>query len=212
MTPQPMFPLGSVLLPGEMMPLRVFEPRYRTMVAQLLAAGDANPGREPGFGVVLIERGFEVGGGDVRTNVGTWAHIVDKRLESDGRAMLLCQGISRFEVTEWLDDDPFPLARIAPYEDTDGTRAPARIYDEVALEAEELFDLIVELGGPTPEPLTPIDEVDDPTFAWAMELPMGEADRYAILAARSPIDRLTIIADAIATAAAGIQFRLGEQA
>lgn len=55
----PMFPLGSVLLPGSPLPLQVFEPRYRAMLDDCLA-GDQR------FGVVLIERGFEVGGGEQR--------------------------------------------------------------------------------------------------------------------------------------------------
>ena len=60
----PMFPLGTVLFPHALLPLRVFEPRYRTMTAHVMR-GDAE------FGVVLIERGSEVGGGDIRFDVGT---------------------------------------------------------------------------------------------------------------------------------------------
>jgi len=60
----PMFPLGMVHFPGIVLPLRVFEPRYRQLTADCLA-GDGE------FGVVLIERGWEVGGGDTRFNVGT---------------------------------------------------------------------------------------------------------------------------------------------
>jgi Lon protease-like protein len=64
----PMFPLGTVLLPGGVMPLHVFEPRYRQMIKDCMAS-DAE------FGVTLIERGSEVGGGDVRSEVGTVARI-----------------------------------------------------------------------------------------------------------------------------------------
>ena len=55
MSAQPMFPLGTALLPGEVLPLRIFEPRYRTMLDDCLAAADG----PPGFGVVLIARGSE---------------------------------------------------------------------------------------------------------------------------------------------------------
>ena len=58
----PMFPLGTVLVPKAVVPLHVFEPRYQTMLVDVMA-GDRK------FGVVLIERGSEVGGGDVRTDV-----------------------------------------------------------------------------------------------------------------------------------------------
>ncbi|HEX5095168.1 MAG TPA: LON peptidase substrate-binding domain-containing protein, partial [Acidimicrobiia bacterium] len=57
-----MFPLGTVLFPHALLPLQVFEPRYRVMMRNLLDG-------EREFGVVLIERGSEVGGGDVRFDV-----------------------------------------------------------------------------------------------------------------------------------------------
>jgi uncharacterized protein len=65
----PMFPLGTVLFPHALLPLHVFEPRYRLMTRRVLA-GDGE------LGVVLIERGSEVGGGDTRFGVGTVARVV----------------------------------------------------------------------------------------------------------------------------------------
>ena len=67
-----MFPLGGVLLPGAVLPLHVFEPRYRQLVVDCLADDDG----DPEFGVTLIERGSEVGGGDQRTDVGVVARMV----------------------------------------------------------------------------------------------------------------------------------------
>src|SRR4051812_9365869 len=78
----PMFPLGTVLLPGAVLPLHVFEPRYRALV-EVCVAGD----RE--FGVVLIERGNEVGGGDTRTSAGCVARIAEVRELPDGRYLLV---------------------------------------------------------------------------------------------------------------------------
>src|SRR5439155_458702 len=65
-TPLPMFPLGTVLFPFVVLPLHVFEPRYRALTRDCLAGSGE-------FGVVLIERGLEVGGGDERFPVGTVA-------------------------------------------------------------------------------------------------------------------------------------------
>ena len=70
MTRMAMFPLGTVLLPTGILPLHVFELRYRRMIEECLAADT------PEFGVVMIERGREVGGGDQRSHVGTVARIV----------------------------------------------------------------------------------------------------------------------------------------
>lgn len=65
----PMFALQTVLLPTAALPLHVFEPRYVAMLDNVLA-GDHE------MGVVLIERGREVGGGDARCNVATMARVV----------------------------------------------------------------------------------------------------------------------------------------
>src|ERR1700691_5047507 len=95
-----MFPLSALLYPHALIPLHVFEPRYRALTRDCLA-GDAR------FGVVLIERGAEVGGGDQRMAVGTCAVITKAAALSDGRWMLLVQGDKRIRVGEWLDDDPY---------------------------------------------------------------------------------------------------------
>ena len=103
----PMFPLGSVLFPGLGLPLRVFEPRYREMMADCLD-GDGS------FGVVLIERGSEVGGGEVRLRVATVARILDVSLQEDGTLGVFAVGTSRVEVLEWLPDAPYPAAIVTP--------------------------------------------------------------------------------------------------
>ncbi|HEV7759443.1 MAG TPA: LON peptidase substrate-binding domain-containing protein, partial [Acidimicrobiales bacterium] len=99
----PMFPLGTVLVPGMLLPLHVFEPRYRQMLDDCLA-GDRT------FGVVLIERGSEVGGGDVRTGVGTLARILQAEQAADGRWALMAVGARRIRIDRWLPDDPYPRA------------------------------------------------------------------------------------------------------
>lgn len=106
----PMFPLGSVLFPGLGLPLRVFEPRYRAMIADCLD-GDRS------FGVVLIERGSEVGGGEVRLRVATVAKILDVSLQDDGTLGVLAVGTGRVEVLEWLPDAPYPAAIVTPLDD-----------------------------------------------------------------------------------------------
>ena len=134
-----MFPLGSVLFPHAVLPLHVFEPRYRALVEHCLAAagggGFADRRRRSGseadatkgagaFGVVLIERGSEVGGGDVRFDVGTVARIVQAGRLDDGRWVLMTVGAERLRVTEWLPDDPYPRADV---EVIDEPAAPADV-------------------------------------------------------------------------------------
>src|SRR3984885_12142090 len=77
----PMFPLGTVLFPHAVIPLHVFEPRYRALMRHCLDA-------DRRFGVVLIERGSEVGGGDQRASVGTQGVITRAAELPDGRWVL----------------------------------------------------------------------------------------------------------------------------
>jgi uncharacterized protein len=98
------------------MPLHVFEPRYRALMRDCLA-GDHR------FGVILIERGSEVGGGDVRAALGTKG-LITKAIElPDGRWLLQVVGESVIEVEEWLPDDPYPVALVRDHgpESIDGT-------------------------------------------------------------------------------------------
>ena len=101
----PMFPLGTVLLPAMPFALNVFEPRYLKMMGDLLET-DA-----PEFGIVLIERGHEVGGGEQRLVTGTIADIAEIEAP-EGHLVVTGHGTRRFDVTQWLDDDPYPQAEV----------------------------------------------------------------------------------------------------
>ncbi len=100
-----MFPLSTVIFPHQRVPLHVFEPRYRRLVDDV-HAGDGQ------FGICMISRGSEVGGGDERVNIGT---LVDLRAVfpfEDGRSMLVVDGRERICVENWLEDGPYPRARV----------------------------------------------------------------------------------------------------
>jgi uncharacterized protein len=204
----PMFPLGTALLPGAVLPLHVFEPRYRQMVHDILVDGvDA-----PEFGVVMIERGREVGGGDTRTRVGTVARVADMRAMPDGRYALVAVGAERLRVNAWLPDDPYPLADIDLWPDEDRgivdlddvTRAIEALHQRV----RDLNEAVRALGEMTPPPDTEI--ADDPHLALyhlGSLAPLGPADRQRMLDAPTLAERLTVFADALDDAAAVVRFR-----
>src|SRR5215467_13827806 len=125
----PMFPLATVLFPHAELPLHLFEPRYRAL-AETCLRGDGR------FGVVLIERGFEVGGGDQRFAVGTVARIVEAAQTPDGRYLLSTVGTERFRVRKWLDDDPFPRA------DVDVIGEPKRVANGAAASRDAVQRLL----------------------------------------------------------------------
>ncbi len=85
------FPLNTVLFPGLLIPIHVFEPRYKKMMARVLA-GDRQ------FGVVLIRQGFEVGGPAEPFEVGTVARVLETKREGDGRLTVAARGERRFRI------------------------------------------------------------------------------------------------------------------
>jgi Lon protease-like protein len=184
-----MFPLGTVLVPGMLLPLHVFEPRYRRMVDDCLA-GDQR------FGVVLIERGSEVGGGDVRTDVGTMARIAQAERLPDGRWGLMAVGVERIRVDGWLPDDPYPRAETSDWPDeAGGSEVPAAAAGQLRRAAA----LARELGLPA----APLDlELDDDpvvaSYQATVAAPLGPADRQALLGAATVTDRWTLL-DALLT-------------
>ncbi len=89
----PLFPLETVLFPGTTLPLHIFEPRYREMVARCLEHD------EP-FGVCLILEGEEVGDAATPRRVGTEASIIACQRYRDGRYDIVVEGRRRFEILE----------------------------------------------------------------------------------------------------------------
>lgn len=183
----PMFPLGTVLFPHALLPLHVFEPRYRLMTQRVLR-GDGE------FGVVLIERGSEVGGGDTRFGVGTVARVVRAQELPDGGYALATVGMRRIRVTRWLSDDPFPQAEVAELEeaasDADGPRR-ARALDAFAA----VCDLHRRMDPRVPDR----PEIDEAPARASYEIaalaPIGPLDAQRVLEVPNAGDRLDLLAD-----------------
>jgi Lon protease-like protein len=200
----PMFPLGTPLLPGAVLPLHVFEPRYRQMVRDVLA-DDVDP---PEFGVVMIERGHEVGGGDARSMIGTVARILDIRVTDDGRYAIAAVGAERLRVNAWLPDDPYPIADVDRWPDEDGAEPSAATIADLHLRVRRINQRVREIGEMTPPPDHEIS--DDPRSALyhlASLAPLGPADRQRILAAAGVVDRVAALVEALDDAEAVLEFR-----
>jgi Lon protease-like protein len=201
MTRLAMFPLGTVLLPGAVLPLHVFEPRYRALVTDCLAG-------EPEFGVVLIERGREVGGGDVRRDVGTVARIVEVAALPDGRSALVTVGTRRITVDAWLPDDPYPVAEVSDWPDAEDD-VGAGVLDDVLAQLRRVLALQTELGDPSPPVATEV--ADDPvlaTYHASALAPLGPDDQYQLLAAPGPAARLAMLETFLTEAEERLRFRI----
>lgn len=198
--PLPMFPLGSVLFPGQILPLHVFEPRYKEMMAHCLGEDDAG---DKLFGVVLIERGSEVGGGDVRTDVGTVARIVSHRLLDGGRMAVLAVGERRIKISEWLEDDPYPqaIADTWPCEDVAGEEidetssaiSKAGLFASAEAAVRRVWALRREMGAADPEPAEEFPRTSVGSYGLAARIPLQQFDRQKLLAAPSIAERLSLL-------------------
>ncbi|MCB1001080.1 MAG: LON peptidase substrate-binding domain-containing protein [Acidimicrobiales bacterium] len=208
MAVMPMFPLGSVLLPGAVLPLHVFEPRYRALVQACLAAD------EPEFGVVLIARGNEVGGGDQRLGIGTIARMVQVAELDDGRYAVVSVGTRRIRVNAWLPDDPFPLADVDDWPDapdpagSDDLDASIR---RLHARVRRLAALAAELGDAVADVTT--DIAADPLLAsyhLCALAPIGAADTYTLLGAEGAADRVSRLDAMLDDVDAVLRFRLAD--
>lgn len=188
-TPMPMFPLQSVLVPAAPLPLHVFEPRYQALMRDVMKT----EARE--FGVVMIERGSEVGGGDVRSRVGTVARILDAERAPDGRWALIALGTRRVDVVEWLEDDPYPRALVVDRPDGPWTvEADAAVADAEPLVRRALA-LKAEIGDPAPAATVELDDVPA-TKGWQLiaVAPILTIDRHTLLRLDDPVERIRRLA------------------
>ncbi len=201
-----MFPLGNVLLPGGLLPLHVFEPRYRQLVIDCLADDDG----EPEFGVTMIERGWEVGGGDTRADVGVVARMVQVQALDEHRYALVAVGTRRFRVNAWLPDDPYPVADVDDWPDEEADADGLREGVEALRDRMRgVLELAVRTGDLAEIP--ELEVSDDPLLAsyhLAGLAPIGPADRYRLLVAVSPAQRLDDLGTALDDVEAMLRFRL----
>ena len=205
--PLGMFPLGTVLFPGRPLPLHVFEPRYRALTKDCLRSGRQ-------FGVVLIERGSEVGGGDARFGVGTVARIVLEAEFPDGRWALVTKGEQRIRIVTWLPDDPYPVALVQNLADEGREWLDGEALGECERAVRRALALAAELGvgGSELPVLAPavFDLDPDPhQAAWQLcdAVPVGAVDRQRLLESPAP-ERLGLLRDLAQGAAELFAWRL----
>jgi Lon protease-like protein len=190
-----MFPLSAVLFPHATMPLHVFEPRYRQLMHECLEG-------DPRFGVVLIERGSEVGGGDQRARLGTRGVITRAAELPDGRWVLEVRGEVVVQIDEWLPDDPYPQALVRepePLPAPDSEMDPGPLLDDAAQRVRRARALLAEQGGgPALEPGLALDGGGDADVA-AWELcavaPVNAYDAQRLLAAGGSGERLALLVE-----------------
>lgn len=155
----PLFPLGAVLLPGFDLPLHVFEPRYRTLVEDLIDLPADQPRR---FGVIAIRLGHEVGADAARDlhAVGCVAEVSEITAFEDGRYLLESTGLIRFRVRSvQRDAAPYLVASVELLAEPSGKDAPeqaAAVLTGFDGYADALTGLGVEVREPRSLPADPV--------------------------------------------------------
>lgn len=200
----PIFPLGDPVLPTQILPLHVFEDRYRILMETLTGFDVAAE-----MGVVLIERGSEVGGGDVRLPVGTLTHLIESERLPDGRWVAIFAGSHPFRVERWLPDDPYPQAVVEERADEEWDGADHALLDGAEVAVRHALQLAAELGEQVGHPGFALS--DDPAIAsWELcaQAPLGALDRQSLLEAPTRAGRLARLQELVTDAAAVLAFRL----
>ncbi|HTS57320.1 MAG TPA: LON peptidase substrate-binding domain-containing protein [Terriglobales bacterium] len=170
----PIFPLDLVLLPGTPLPLHIFEPRYKEMIAECLE-------RNQVFGVVRAKEGGIA-------DVGCTAEIVTvTKKYDDGRMDIVTQGRDRFEVVQVSQERSFLQAEVLYLRDESGAPAPERIQQALSLHRE-----IMTLVGAVPEDASGIEPLQL-SFRLAGALPLDLDFKQALLAMKSEAERLEAV-------------------
>jgi Lon protease-like protein len=171
----PLFPLGQVLLPGMPLPLHIFEPRYRKMLADITA-----PGARRAFGVVALRRGSEVGDPAAQfSDTGTLAELTEVVAQPEGTSDLLAVGSRRFRVERLVPGAPYLRAEVEMLPEVDGGVTPQ--LRNAARHLQQIFDArIGALTGETPSAPLP-DDAGLLSYRLAARLPLPPADRQALL-------------------------------
>jgi Lon protease-like protein len=204
MTAMPMFPLSTALFPTMPLSLRIFEERYLKLLGDLLTSDN------PEFGVVLIQRGAEVGGGEHRLSIGTLASVTDIGT-LDQFYGLESIGTQRFRVNAWLPDDPYPMADIDFLPDLvwDSSLTPSRVRLETKV--RNLLAFASEFGDLQYGPDVEISE--DPMAAcWQLAgvLPVGGLDQVDLLQSQSANELISRTFDLVTTLDSALKAMAGE--
>jgi len=169
-----LFPLGIVLLPSEHVPLHIFEPRYRELIAECLS-------EEQEFGLIYAD-------GDGVRDVGTRARVIDVLEEfEDGRLNVVVEGGARFRVEQLTSGRSFLTAIVAPAPDGDGPTDP-----DTAARAVGSFRALAAVAGAEPD-----DDLDESasqlSFELAAQVELPSAAKQQLLELDEEQQRLELV-------------------
>ncbi len=191
----PLFPLSSIVLPGGLLPLRLFERRYLDMVRDCFR-------QQSGFGVCLVKQGGEVGDAALPYPCGTLIKIIDWDQDDGGLLNIVVQGEQKFRITETSVDDAQLLSgevELLPLE------VPAPVPDDLSYLQDSMQQILRQVA--------PSIEYQQPQFDDALWLgsryvellPVPGDVKHELVAMNDPVGRLRSIADLMAAFSVAVQ-------
>lgn len=188
----PLFPLGTVLVPGLVLPLHVFEPRYRRLVADL----QERPDDDRGFGVVAIREGHEVGETGVTAlhEVGTLALLRSVAPYPDGRSDIVTNGDARFRLHRIVDTGtPYLTGEVEWLDEPDGgePEAVAAAAHGVVRRFDEYRETVAGTGAVEAAQMLALpDDARSLSYLVAVAMVLDLRDRQQLLESRTTLERL----------------------
>jgi uncharacterized protein len=200
----PLFPLGTVLLPGATLPLHIFEPRYRQLTLDLVTG--AVPDRE--FGVVAVREGFtpdDDGIAGLHT-IGCTARLRDVHRLPDGRFDIVTRGARRFRLIDLdADSKPYLMGSVEHLPDDPADDAAVgeltRILSTAARAAHRRYCTTAWKAGEWAEPEPDVEPGTLP-HVLAADCLLPISDRQRLLELTSPVERLRLVRVLLAREAA----------
>lgn len=183
----PLFPMNTVLFPGGMLPLKIFEARYLDMVSECLRSGQQ-------FGICLISSGKEVGGSAKCYEIGTLAKIVDWDKRDDGLLEIVVEGGQRFRLLEQRERaNHLAEGDVQLIDDDDCEELPVQyqLLSDLLRQIAEKFELSYQLDHEKFEDAVWVG------YRLSEVLPLESEERQALLEINNPVNRLQHIQDAI---------------
>jgi Lon protease-like protein len=182
-----LFPLGTVLFPGGLLPLRIFETRYVDMVGRCMRHNEA-------FGVVLIRDGTETSSSVEITKLGTTARIIDFQTLQGGLLGLLCRGESRFRIGQRSQQsDGLNRASVEWLCERENVPLPAQYQPLVKI----LRDALSRLSRLSQFIEPRYDDASWVSYRLAELLPLPVASQQKLLEMDDPNERLALLAPMI---------------
>lgn len=181
----PLFPLSSVVLPGGLLPLRIFEPRYLDMIRDCFR-------NQTGFGVCLIKEGKEVGSAAIPLPFGTLVEIIDWDQDDSGLLTISAKGQQKFRIRETTEEKSGLLVGTVEL-------LPAEVSSRVPQDLDHLQDTMRQILSQVSSMVT-YEQPDLADAVWLGSrfvelLPMTSDMRHDLLSMDDPIERLSAVND-----------------